>query len=83
MNGFDTGMGFRLGLRDADRNAFTQMLVLVNTAKEKGIITDATPQVIADMDGKAHTVTTGQFTSLMLAYGAHYKALWDALKEGN
>ena len=82
-NGFDTGMGFRLGLRDADRNAFTQMLVLVNTAKEKGIITDATPQTIADMDGKAHTVTTGQFTSLMLAYGAHYKALWNALKEGN
>jgi retron-type reverse transcriptase len=34
----------------------------------------------ADIEGKAHTVTTLQFTHLMLAYGAYYKELWDALK---
>jgi hypothetical protein len=32
---------------------------------------------------KPHTVTTAQFTSLMLAYGAYYKGLWDKLKTGN
>jgi hypothetical protein len=81
--GFDTGMGFKLAIGDADRNAFTQMLVLVNTAKEKGVINDTTAQTIADIEGKPHTVTTAQFTGLMLAYGAYYKGLWDRLKTGN
>jgi hypothetical protein len=82
-NGFDTGMGFKLAIGDADRNAFTQMLVLVNTAKEKGVINDTTPQTVADIEGKPHTVTTAQFTGLMLAYGAYYKGIWDKLKTGN
>lgn len=82
-NGFDTGLGFTLALHDADRSAFTQMLVLVNTAKEKGLITDATPQTIADIDGQPRTLTTGEFTRLMLAYGSYYKGLWDKLRTGD
>jgi hypothetical protein len=79
-NGFDTGLGFKLALGEADRNAFTQMLVLVTTALEKGVITKESPQVISDLDGQPHTLTTDQFTSLMLAYGAYYKHLWDRFK---
>lgn len=82
-NGFDSGLGFTLALGDADRSAFTQMLVLVTTAKEEGLITDDTPQTIADIDGKPHTLSTGEFTRLMLAYGAYYKGLWDQLKRGD
>ncbi|TAE74077.1 MAG: hypothetical protein EAZ65_00025 [Verrucomicrobia bacterium] len=44
---------------------------------------DATQQTIADIDGKPHTLSTGEFTRLMLAYGAYYKALWDQLKHGD
>ncbi len=82
-NGFDTGLGFKLAIGDADRNAFTQMLVLINTAKEKGVITDESPQTIADIEGKTHTVSTAQFTSLMLAYGSYYKTLWDKQRTGD
>ena len=78
--GFDTSMGFKLALADADRNAFTQMLVLVNTALSVGVITQATPQTIADIDGVPHTVTTLIFIGLMLQYGAYYKGLWDIYK---
>lgn len=59
------------------------MLVLVNTALEKGVISDTTPQTLADIEGASQTITTAQFTSLMLAYGAHYKHLWDVLKAAN
>ena len=32
---------------------------------------DATPQTIADIDGKPHTLSAGEFTRLMLSYGAY------------
>jgi hypothetical protein len=78
--GFDTGAGFKLALGDADRNAFTQMLVLVTTAMGIGVITQDTPQTIADVDGKPHAITTTEFIGLMLRYGQHYKVLWDSYK---
>jgi hypothetical protein len=73
-------MGFTLALGEADRNAFTQMLVLVNTALGVGAITQETPQTIADIDGVTHTVTTEQFIMLMLGYGQHYMELWSTYK---
>jgi hypothetical protein len=79
-NGFDTGLGFKLALGDQDRNAFTQMFVMINTAKEKGLLQDDSPQAVADIDGELHTLTVAQLTDLLLAYGAHYKTLWATLK---
>lgn len=72
--------GFILALHDKDRALFGQMLVLVREGLDLGLITDATPQTIADKDGELHTVTTLRFRAIMIGYGSHYKAMWDALK---
>lgn len=71
--------GFTLRLEDADRAAFAQMLALVREALDLGLITDATPQLISDSAGTRHEVTTLRFRQIMVAYGLHYKGLWDAL----
>jgi hypothetical protein len=71
--------GFTLRLEDADRAAFAQMLALVKEALELGMITSETPQLIADHAGTRHEVTTLRFRQIMVAYGLHYKSLWDAL----
>lgn len=70
--------GFTLRLEDADRAAFAQMLALVKEALELGMITSETPQLIADHTGTRHEVTTLRFRQIMVAYGLHYKSLWDA-----
>lgn len=71
--------GFTLRLEDADRAAFAQMLALVKEALELGMITSETPQLIADHAGTRHEVTTLRFRQIMVAYGLHYKSLWDDL----
>lgn len=78
--GFDTGLGFRLGLTSKDREAFSQMLLLVNTARANDLIDNNTPQTIADIAGNTHTISTKDFIRLMIAYGNHYKWLWDQSK---
>lgn len=70
---------FILGLSDADRGAFTQMLSLVKEALDLGVITNDTPQIIADINGETHTVLTLRFRQIMVQYGLYYKGLWDAL----
>ncbi|GAA5141275.1 hypothetical protein GCM10023213_25120 [Prosthecobacter algae] len=72
--------GFVLSLKDRDRSQFTQMLNLVREAQALGLITDATPQSIADASDQLHVVTTLRFRQIMVSYGLHYKALWDAAK---
>lgn len=74
-----TPEGFTLRLEDVDRAAFAQMLALVKEALDLGMITDETPQLIADHTGTRHEVTTLRFRQIMVAYGLHYKGLWDAL----
>lgn len=71
--------GFTLGLEDSDRNAFTQMLTLVQEAKALGLIDDTTPQTITDNTGTKQTVTTLRFRQIMVGYGFYYKTLWDLI----
>lgn len=71
--------GITLRLEDADRAAFAQMLALVKEALDLGMITSETAQLIADHAGTRHEVTTLRFRQIMVAYGLHYKSLWDAL----
>lgn len=71
--------GFILGLTESDRNAFTQMLALTKEALDLGLITNDTPQIIADINGETHTVLTLRFRQIMVQYGFYYKGLWDAL----
>lgn len=71
--------GFTLRLEEADRALFAQMLALVKEALSLGMITDETPQLIADHAGTRHEVTTLRFRQIMVGYGFHYKTLWDTL----
>ena len=70
---------FYLGLQDEDRNAFTQMMVLLREALEMGLITPQTPQSIKDKDGNVHTITTERFQQIIISYGFYYKTLWEQL----
>ena len=71
--------GFTLGLTESDRNAFTQMLTLTKEALDLGLITNDTPQTIADKNSVKHSITTLRFRQIMVAYGLYYKMLWDQL----
>jgi hypothetical protein len=73
--------GFVLGLAESDRNAFTQMLTLVQEALSLGLISNDTNQVIADKSGAKHSITTLRFRQIMLGYGMYYKGLWDQLSD--
>jgi len=81
--GFDTGLGYKLALGDDNRNNLAQLALLVVISEQNGLIDDQTPQTITDIGGEIRTVTTAQFIRLILAYGSHYKSLWDASKSGN
>lgn len=71
--------GFILGLSDADRNAFAQMLALTKEALDLSLITNDTPQTIVDKGGQKHQITILRFRQIMVAYGFYYKTLWDQL----
>ena len=70
--------GFTLALGDNDRSQFIQMLTLVQEALSLGLITNETPQTIADKDGGKHTVSTLRLRQILVLYGLHYKGIWDA-----
>lgn len=69
--------GFILALKDEDRAAFSQMLSLVKEALDLGLITNETPQIIADKNGQKHQISTLRFRQIMVQYGLYYKSLWD------
>jgi hypothetical protein len=71
---------FVLGLSDADRGAFTQMLALVREALDFELITNDTPQIISDINGQKHEINTLRFRQIMVQYGLYYKNIWDSLK---
>lgn len=71
--------GFTLALEDGDRAQFAQLLALVREALDLGLITGTTPQSIKDKSGVVHQVTTDRLRGILVAYGFHYKGLWDAL----
>jgi len=70
---------FTLGLQESDRNAFSQMLSLVKEALDLNMISNDTPQTIADTSETKHTISTLRFRQLMVEYGFYYKSLWDQL----
>ena len=69
-----------LAISESDRSAFSQMLTLVQEAISLGMITNDTPQTIADKSGTLHTVSTLRFRQIMVMYGMYYKQLWDQYK---
>ncbi len=68
-----------LGLSENDRNSFSQMLSLVKEALDLGLITNDSPQIISDINGEKHQISTLRFRQIMVQYGMYYKGLWDQL----
>lgn len=71
--------GFILGLEDEDRILFNQMISLIREALDLGLITNDTPQIITDINGKDISLTTLRFRQIMVGYGMYYKSLWDQM----
>lgn len=69
-----------LGLSENDRNSFSQMLSLVKEALDLGLITNDSPQIISDINGKKHQISTLRFRQMMVQYGFYYKSIWDNQK---
>ncbi len=63
------GLGFRLGLRQEDVTLLTGAFVLAKEAAAAGFDVPA----LIDSDGKPHSLTLEQLTTVMLGYG-HYRA---------
>lgn len=72
---------FIIGFGDSDRSAFTQMTVLIREAITFHLITLETPQVIKDINGVSHTLTTERYLNMIIAYGLRYKELWNNLAQ--
>lgn len=72
---------FIIGFGEADRTAFTQMTVLIREAITFHLITLETPQVIKDINGVSHTLTTERYLNMIIAYGLRYKELWNNLAQ--
>lgn len=70
--------GFTLAMADSDRAQFTQLLTLIQEALSLGLITNDTPQTIADKAREKHTITTLRLRQILVGYGLHYKTIWDA-----
>lgn len=66
-----------LGLSENDRNSFSQMLSLVKEALDLGLITNDLSQIISDINGEKHQISTLRFRQIMVQYGFYYKNLWD------
>lgn len=80
-NGFSVQPeGFVLALTDAGRNQFTGQFVMTTAALQGGLIQNSTLVTIADKDGNPHEVTAGRLLEILLAYGFHYKTIWDSAK---
>lgn len=74
--------GIRLAARDRDRAMFAQMLVLLREAEaalpdeEARTAFLASPQIIADAQGKVHSLPVSELRGLLISYGLAYQALW-------
>jgi hypothetical protein len=72
ITGYDTGLGYYLGVEDGDQIAFTKIssgLMLLG-------VPDAYPMEIKDTTGQMHAVTFGQFKVIMSGYIPYCYSLW-------
>lgn len=63
-----------LRCEETDRNAFSQLLVMLGEAERIDQLPAEVP--ITDKAGQVHTLPVPDLRALLLAYGAAYQALW-------
>ena len=59
---------------ESDRNAFSQLLVMLAEAERLGPLPAGVP--VTDRAGQLHTFAVPDLRALLLAYGAAYQSLW-------
>lgn len=74
--GFDTGLGFTVGIADTDQHTFASYTVLLDTLVQAGQRTLDSQVVIGDIHGDPYSITIAQFKATVLAYGALCEAFF-------
>lgn len=74
--GFNTGLGYSLGLQDQDRADFTSLLTLLTAAGAQ----DEMETSIADTEGVLHPIKVGALKPLLVQYGLYFQGIWAASK---
>lgn len=78
--GYDTGLGYSLGLSTEDRNAFATFLTQYANKEALGTATASSTVALADTDGHLHYMTLQEARVILDAYGDYYSGLWVAYK---
>ena len=78
-SGYDTGLGFRLALRDKDRTAIAQFEQLNSKALAKGLKQSSDTVYMTDINRNPVPIEAGDVEDLLLAYGGYYQGLWTNL----
>ena len=66
--------GLVLRCEESDRNAFSQLLVMLAEAERLGQLPTLVP--VADRANAIHTLPVADLRALLVAYGAAYQSLW-------
>ena len=66
--------GLTLRCQDADRSAFSQLLVMLAEAERLEQLPESIP--VSDRSGQIHMKTVAELRGLLLAYGSAYQSLW-------
>ena len=67
--GYDTGLGFAIGIADTDQHTFASYKVLLDTMVQCGQRSLDSPVVIGDVHGDPYSITVQQFNQTVVAYG--------------
>jgi hypothetical protein len=74
--GYDTGLGFSIGIADTDQHTFASYKVWLDTLVQGGQRTLDSLVVVSDIHGDPYSITVAQFNAVMLAYGASCESLF-------
>ena len=66
--------GLTLRCEESDRNAFSQLLVMLAEAERLGQLPPQVPA--ADRTNTVHTMPVADLRALLVGYGAAYQAMW-------
>lgn len=78
----DAGTAVTLALDKESMADFTSLTTLVSVGMEAGAVLPTQLVTFHDQDGALHAVTAARWIAIALAYGSHYKALWDSKPKG-
>ena len=76
--GFDTNLGFAVNIDDTDQHKVAAYKVMLDLAIQAGQRTQASPVVIADINGAPYSITVAQFYQFILPYGAYCEGIFQS-----